>query len=107
MPMQRHLYPKDWEKIARAVKEAAGWKCAPSPLGCGKQCRTPDVPFKKGHPTRGHKATLTVAHLDHDPWNPDARIAALCAPCHIRHDAKMKADKLRKRRDAAGQLSIL
>ena len=27
MPMDRSLYPKDWDEIARAVKEEADRKC--------------------------------------------------------------------------------
>lgn len=27
MPMDRSRYPADWDDIARAVKERAGWKC--------------------------------------------------------------------------------
>jgi hypothetical protein len=27
MPMQRELYPDNWEEIAFAVKEEAGWTC--------------------------------------------------------------------------------
>jgi hypothetical protein len=102
VPVDWSKYPPDWKKIAKAVKEAAGWKCAPPEPGlpgCGKQCRTPDVPFRKGHPTRGHKFTLTVAHLNHDPMDcrPE-NLRPLCAPCHIRYDARMKADKLKSRR---------
>ena len=27
-----------------------------------------------------------AAHLDHDPWNPQPRLAALCPSCHARYD---------------------
>ncbi len=83
MPMDRSRYPANWRAIADAVKEAAGWVCQQ----CGKQCRRPGQPLVIGHPELGHQATLTVAHLDHDPENPHARLAALCAPCHLRYDA--------------------
>ncbi len=83
MPMQRELYPPDWEKIALAVKEAAGWKCE----GCGKQCRKPGEPFDT------HKRTLTVSHADHNPANcAKENLKALCAPCHLRYDAQHHAD---------------
>ena len=40
-----------------------------------------------GEPLDTHKRTLTCAHLDHDPLNwTDARLTALCAPCHLRYD---------------------
>lgn len=30
---------------------------------------------------------LAAAHLDHDPWNPKARLVALCQDCHNKWDA--------------------
>ena len=61
-------YPNNWTEIAKAVKEAAGWKC----VRCGKP----------HDPENGY--TLTVHHLDIDPsncawWN----IPALCQRCHL------------------------
>lgn len=87
MPMDRKKYPADWEKLARAIKEEAGWKCEQ----CGKQCRRP------GEKLDTHRRTLTVAHLNHKPW--DCRrenLKALCAPCHLRYDAKHHAETRRK-----------
>lgn len=84
MPMQRDLYPPDWEEIARRVKDTAGWRCEE----CGRQCRRPGVPLDT------HRRTLTVAHLNHDP--ADCRpenLRALCAGCHLRYDAGMHARK--------------
>lgn len=81
MPMRRELYPDNWNEIARRVKDAASWICQ----GCGKQCRRPGELFDT------HRRTLTVAHLDHDPQDRDARLMALCAPCHLRYDAPRKA----------------
>ena len=61
-------YPKDWKEIAKAAKDAAGWKC--------ERC---------GHP---HEVAtgyvLTVHHLDfhpknNQPWN----LAVLCQRCHL------------------------
>lgn len=87
MPMETDRYPKDWKKIALAVKEAAGWKCQE----CGKQCRKPGEPFDT------HKRTLTVHHIDHVPENSDpANLIALCAPCHLRADAKHHARSRKK-----------
>lgn len=77
MPMDRSKYPDDWDEIARAVKEQAGWKCEP----CGKQCRRPGEPFVS------HGYTATVAHINHDESDcrPENLVCA-CAPCHIRYD---------------------
>jgi hypothetical protein len=102
MPMQRALYPDNWEEIALAVKEAAGWVCQ----GCGKQCRRPGEPFTT------HKNTLTVQHIDGVPANCAAgNLIALCAPCHLRADAKMHArhagDTRRAKSEAeTGQASL-
>jgi hypothetical protein len=37
MPMQRDLYPEDWEAIATRIKEEVNWECE----DCGKRCRCP------------------------------------------------------------------
>lgn len=93
MPMERERYPDNWEMIARAVKDSAGWRCRI----CGKQCRKPGMPFDT------HKNTLTVAHLNHMP--EDVRpenLMAMCAPCHLRYDAKHHAEtRLRRKEHAA------
>lgn len=82
MPMDRSLYPDDWDSIARRVKDSALWVCQ----GCGKQCRRPGEEFDT------HKRTLTVAHLNHTPMDcRDENLRALCAPCHLRYDAPEKA----------------
>jgi len=36
-PMQRDLYPKDWDAIAQQVKSDADWHCEQ----CGKACIRP------------------------------------------------------------------
>ena len=88
MPMQRELYPPDWEEIAFAKKERAGWKCE----ACGKQCRKPGEPFDT------HKNTLTVSHQDHNPANcSDENLRAMCAPCHLRYDARHHAETRARR----------
>jgi 5-methylcytosine-specific restriction endonuclease McrA len=64
----KHLYPEDWEAIARRIKELAGWRCA--------ACNIP-------HGTPGH--VLTVHHLDHDvTHSDDSNLVALCQVCHLR-----------------------
>lgn len=132
MPHDKSRYPKNWKAIALQVKENAGWCCEE----CGRPCRKPKVSWldfvqwlfnqdspwvdqiseevhneetgEWGSVDHPQRFTLTVAHLDHDPENPDARLAALCAPCHLRYDAPMKAAK-RKNKQAkkVGQLSLL
>lgn len=64
----RHLYPPDWDAIARAVKAAAGWRC--------EACGVPHGPVP---------CVLTVDHFDHDPSNSDpANLIPLCQVCHLR-----------------------
>ena len=92
MPMKRWRYPDDWEERAREVKEAARWRCR----RCGKQCRRPGEPFDT------QTRTLTAAHVDHDPENEDARLTALCVPCHRHYDNKARAGL-----NATEQLRIL
>ncbi len=87
MPVDWSQYPPDWKEIAHQVKEKAGWRCQM----CGKKCREPGAPFDT------HRNTLTVAHLDHDPENPEARLLAMCAPCHLRYDAAEKARRRKER----------
>jgi hypothetical protein len=68
------MYPPNWDEIAQAVKEAAGWRC----VRCGQPH---DVPA-------GYM--LTVHHLDLNPsncawWN----IPALCQRCHLQIQHKV------------------
>lgn len=91
MLMDRKRYPKDWDAIARRVKDEADWKCEV----CGKQCRRPGEPFDT------HKRTLTVAHLDHTPEHCEREnLIAMCAPCHLRYDAEQHAASRRRTRAA-------
>ncbi len=86
MPMNRSLYPDDWERIALSVKGKADWKCQQ----CGKQCRRPGEPFDT------HRRTLTVAHMNHIPHDvrPE-NLKALCAVCHLKYDALHHAETRR------------
>lgn len=90
MPMDKARYPANWKEIAMKVKEDAGWKCQ----NCGVQCRKPGERFTT------HKLTLTVAHLNHVP--EDVRpenLRALCAPCHLRYDAKHHAETRKRKKE--------
>jgi hypothetical protein len=75
----RWLYPDNWEELAYACKERAGWCCEHCGVPHGSQAisqRTGVV----------YIIYLAAAHLDHDPWNPNPRLAALCPSCHGRYD---------------------
>lgn len=90
MPMERDLYPPDWEELSHRKKQDTDWMCEV----CGRQCRKPGEPFDT------HKRTLTVSHLDHNPANCDpTNLKAMCAPCHLRYDAKHHAETRRKKKE--------
>jgi hypothetical protein len=64
----RHRYPADWEAIARAVKDAAGWCC--------EACGAPHGPSPH---------ILTVHHINHDPGDcSDINVLACCQSCHLK-----------------------
>ena len=96
MPVDWSKYPDNWNEIALAVKIEADWQCEK----CGKQCRRPGEPFDT------HQRTLTVAHCNHSEMDcrPE-NLAAMCAPCHLRYDAKYHAGQ-RWRRQNKNQLML-
>lgn len=114
MPMDRSRYPKNWEEIAFEVKSEADWECQE----CGRPCRQPGEEWgyfaaeassmgwadDLNHPQR---FTLTVAHLNQDPSDNDpTNLKALCAPCHLRHDAPFREANSMAKRERAGQLPL-
>ena len=127
MPMERDRYPQDWDQIAFALKEAAGWICQE----CKRPCRKPGEKFKafkkrlsrKWKPQlvekladfksagvlkkRQQRFLLTVAHLDQRPSNgAPENLRALCAPCHLRHDRRFIVANRMRKRERQGQLSL-
>jgi hypothetical protein len=120
--MDLSLYPPGWKATALETKEQANWICQE----CGRPCRLPgestlelyerinnqhpqwasDLVDDEGNSKFG-RFVLTAAHLDHDPWNANARLKAMCSPCHGRNDLKAKATKRRLKRERLGQLSLL
>lgn len=121
MPMQRENYPPDWEEIALAKKNSTDWKCEP----CGKQCRRPgespldfteriqtnrisECPVVREYLEHPRRWTLTAAHLDQNPQNNHpSNLAALCAPCHLKHDRPHRLANSRRKRERQGQLNLL
>ena len=126
MPMDRSLYPDNWDELAYAIKDEVNWCCE----ACGRPCRRPDEPREAAifrltlteHPTvselwepsgagpavsRLGRFKLTVAHLDHVPQNCDrANLKALCAPCHGTYDLKQMGRKRVLKAERAGQLRM-
>lgn len=129
MPMDRSLYPPDWEEIALAKKNAANWTCE----HCGRPCREPGVDWMDfvmdllngGGPTgwyadtyeeaadgsyieKPQRFTLTVAHLDQNPQNnAPENLKALCAPCHLNHDRPFRLHNSYRKKERRGQLNLL
>jgi len=75
----RELYPDNWDELAWECKERAEWCCE----FCGVAHRTDAVSRQTGVV---YTLYLAAAHLDHDPWNPTPRLAALCPSCHAQYD---------------------
>ncbi|MGB3492792.1 MAG: hypothetical protein WBA57_08690 [Elainellaceae cyanobacterium] len=126
MPMDRTLYPPDWDEIAFQIKEAAGWRC----VKCDRPCRRTGEsigefleridgernPFIHELPrslmdegdSRLGRFTLTVAHLNHNPADCDpSNLRAWCSVCHCRYDLAAMPLKKRLKQERLGQLSLL
>lgn len=129
MPMDRHLYPDNWDEIATAIKTAANWHCQ----NCGKPCCPSGTNFwdftaqlagtqwdeilpdeeelilMEPWEVRSLRAsfTLTVAHLNHRP--EDCRpenLRALCSVCHLQYDAQFMGTKKRLKAERQGQMTL-
>lgn len=93
-------YPETWPEVARAIKEAAGWRC----VRCGHPHERPGqrIPCDNHcdplrHPgglNDGRQRILTVHHLDgikHNLawWN----LVPLCQVCHLIIQAKVVIER--------------
>ena len=72
-------YPDNWEALAWACKERAGWQCE----RCGVAHGASVVSHRTGQVYTVH---LAAAHLYHDPATADPVLRALCQACHLRYD---------------------
>ena len=121
MPMDRKLYPPNWNAIASGIKVEVNWCCE----FCGRACirpgesveefcdriRTTDNPDEcpvvadfRASPRRW---LMTVAHLNHIPSDcTRANLKALCNPCHCRYDLQQMGRKQLLKRERNGQLRI-
>ena len=96
----RGRYPDNWGDIAKAVKDAAGWRC----VRCGHPHETPaervpcdercDPARHTGGLNDGKQRVLTVHHLNNDKsdirwWN----LLPLCQVCHLQIQAKVIVDR--------------
>ena len=121
----RHLYGREWSKLAASVKTEARWRCETCAVEHGdwrerKNQQLP--PYQRGqfHTVFNgvwfYRVVLTVAHLDHQPENMARdNLRALCQRCHLAHDAPehlrraaaTRAAKNAAAHNRAGQLNLI
>lgn len=79
--MMRHMrrrYPSNWEQLALACKERAGWRC--------EHCHVEQYALMHSAKGTPYLIYLHAAHVHHDPANPTPDLIALCVSCHARYD---------------------
>jgi len=95
----RDHYPSNWEALALACKQRAGWVCE----HCG--ARQHDMRLsKKGVP---YIVYLHAAHKHHDRENPDPELVCLCITCHSRLDYEHRQREARVRLEQLKHLRLL
>lgn len=104
MPIKdKSRYPLNWSQISGAIRERAGHRCEGSPAY--PDCRAEN---RKPHPVTGSEVILTVAHLDHNPWNCDeSNLRAWCQRCHLTYDGKLHAQNAAATRRAGRAMGEL
>lgn len=121
MPMDKARYPQNWNAIATAIKDKAGWTCEFCGKPCRRQgekvfaflCRIDDAWIEKmvdddsdedEVKLKPQRFTLTVAHLDQNPANnAPENLKALCSPCHLQHDANFLMFNRMRHQERLGQ----
>jgi hypothetical protein len=89
---QPDRYPHNWQQLALACKEHAGWQCE----ACGVTQRTERVSQRTG---AVYKVFLHAAHTKlYDTNNQQPELQALCPTCHGRLDWQLR------KHEAAGTL---
>ncbi len=119
-PINRALYPPNWEEISSRVKREQGWRClwCKVPHGIvvvrpksGPEWWTEEDCERHGYPRCDYvliKIVLTTAHLDHDPKNnARANLAGLCQRCHLAYDARQHAATAQRTRFDRKAIGIL
>ncbi len=118
MPMNRHLYPDNWEEISHQIKFIrAGGYCEGSPS-------YPDCRARHGyrHPETSNPVVLATVHLGvpkpdgtpgHKEDKMDCRpenLASMCQRCHLEFDSDehslSTARTRRQKQTEAGQLEL-
>jgi len=106
--MMQHLrrrYPPNWEQLARACKERAGWQC--------EHCHVKQHTLMTSAKGTPYIIYLHAAHTHHDPPNPQPALIALCVSCHARYDAghrqrqrRIALERLKHRRALAERFDL-
>jgi hypothetical protein len=110
MPMERHLYPSNWNSLAFAIKQEANWTCQQ----CQRVCRKPGESKEdflqrlgESNNVKIGQYTLTVAHLNHKPSDCSLNnLRAWCSVCHARYDLRQMPRKKYLKRERNGQLKL-
>lgn len=99
MPMDRKLYPKNWEEISMSIRRRSWGRCEwvdSEDNRCEEINGLPALRFNG-------RVVLTVAHMNHDPQdNREGNLMALCQKCHNRYDAKHRAKNRRRKKALEG-----
>lgn len=133
MPMDRSLYPPNWDAIALSKKQAVNWTCE----NCGRPCRRSgqgeaeaefEMRLEAEHPLwypdlfaevadeelgfvevkKLTRFVLTVAHKNQNPSDcSDENLKAWCAPCHLDYDRPHRVANRYRKRERGGQLTLL
>ncbi len=81
----RREYPPNWEELARACKEAAGWRC--------QRCRVKQGKKRISKAGKPYKVRLAACHANpfDEKSNPNPVLLCMCEKCHAWYDAPYKA----------------
>ncbi len=79
---KRKRYPENWEAIAQACKELAGWTC--------QHCGIEQYALVESRAGRPYIIYLHAAHVYHDQSNQQPELLCLCISCHARYDYRHK-----------------
>jgi hypothetical protein len=87
--MQHILYPDNWKQRSHTCIEQAGRRC--------QQCGAPLGALRLSRKYNLYFLPLHASHINHDPWNPDAELRALCPSCHAKTHKGIKGKRGRAR----------
>jgi hypothetical protein len=129
MPMDRKLYPPDWDAISKSMKDRDGWKCTKCGVPHGMYVqRNKSEPFVWRQSERGtgedcgwsaaKRIIVTVHHIgvpkpDGSAGDPcdkmDCRpenLTTLCQRCHLQADQEIRLSHARLTRWCKAQQHI-